>query len=642
MMVRKNFDSQTRRRGAFYTPEDITEQMASLAIDARLLERFNAKASRHYASISEAIKDGTPKDIKVLADALVRIRVLDPACGDGAFLLSCQEHLTSIWDGCLIRIGRSAVKALGRASVGQFVVTHNLFGVDVDAKAVEGCRKSLARRAGKGGGSQGAIEANVRHGNSLLGYVIVPGDAKADPDKAYLDFLSRSIDAPYMKELQGQRLFHWSREFPKVMGSGCFDVIIGNPPYGDEALSHGERAAIRASYSLGTTTSDWQGKGSANPMSVFIERSYDILASGGQLALILPSSLARVKEFQRTRRFLMDHMAPWRIVDEGSAFKGVTLEMLTLFARKGPTPEGHDIEVSVRRAGTSPWKVPAAIFRRFDRFMLYWDCSFGAMTAKAEIGLLAGRRGPTVPNEKRSQQADGAHPVPLLVSGKGVHRYRLVPPEFVHAREDALASPEAKAIHGATLLVGARLMDHYRVCVKPPGLLVGDNVVRIDFDPARATPETLCVVLNSSLMHYIVRRYLFNESRLTMFIQSVTEATPLRLPRDMELFTQLGRLMLALGQAWPDAKQAMDSMDRCVLDPLVYELYLLDGGAGLAEAIRALLPSPSAKALPLTRAETLLRKVAEDRTIRAIVGRIRSEAVVGSAEAAIAAWKKGA
>jgi hypothetical protein len=185
-------------------------------------------------------------------------------------------------------------------------------------------------------------------------------------------------------------------------------------------------------------------------------------------------------------------------------------------------------------------------------------------------------------------------------------------------------------------------MDHYRVCVKPPGLLVGDNVVRIDFDPARATPEALCVILNSSLMHYIVRRYLFNESRLTMFIQSVTEATPLRLPRDMELFTQLGRLMLALGQAWPDAKPAMDSMDRCVLDPLVYELYLLDGGAGLAEAIRAVLPPHTAKALPLTRAEALLRKVAEDRTIRAIVGRIRSEAMVGSAEAAIAAWKKGA
>ena len=636
-MARKKVDAEKRRRGAFYTPPRMTDHMASMAIDARLLDIIGSKGSIGWSSLEDIMADGTSKDLNILVDALACLTILDPACGDGAFLLSCLEHLSVLWGACLTpsRPLKGRYKGLRADNIKRTIALKNLFGVDVDETAVARCRRALAREAGLGAKAAIGLDENIRQGNSLLGFVKVPGDAKGDPDKAYMSFLARSIDAPYLEALKAQRLLHWSKEFPRILGRGGFDIIIGNPPYGDGTLTDGERAAIRASYSLGTTSTDEHSKGSANPSSVFIERCYDILTNGGQLALVLPTSIARVKEFQRTRRFLMDHMPPWHIVDEGSPFKGVTLEMLTLFARKGQPPEGLEVEVSARQ-GTSSWKVPAAVFRRYDRFMLYWDQTFETVTTGAETGLLSGRRGPTIPKERCTRRMDKNFPVPLLVSGKAVQRYRLVPSEFVHARQDVLGSPEAKAIHGSTLLVGARLMDHYRVCVKPPGLLVGDNVVRLDFDPAKATPEALCVILNSSMMHHIVRRYLFNQSNLTMFIQSVAEATPVRPPRDMALFTDLGRLMLALGQAWPASRQIMDEMDRWVLDPLVYELYLFDGNVDLAMALSSMVPHVAPKADPVTLAEGLVTKVMDNRNMKRILECINSENVVIEVEKTLA------
>ena len=643
-MSSKNKSGQ-RARGAYYTPTWITDNIAQQAIDARILDILAQKGLQRYASMGEALKDTSPKTKTILLAALTKITVLDPACGDGAFLVSCLQHLAHLKDALTKRSSRSR-KAPKSSEARKAIVTQNLWGVDLDQKAVQRCKKVLAKEAGLGVKAAKALDERILLGNSLFGFIKVPLGAKTDPDKAYLDFIAKSIDTIYVDELRAQHLFHWSLELPKAIGKGGFDVIVGNPPYGDAALSKGERAAVRASYSLGTTSSDEHGKGSANPSAVFIERCYDLLTDGGQLALVLPSSITRVREFQRTRRFLMDRMAPWKLIDEGSPFKGVTLEMVTLFSKKGQPPEDFEVTIGARRAagkaGPAPWKVPASVFRRYDRFMLYWDDLFERTTTGTSHGFLAGRRGPTIPKELCSQRHDKVHPVPTLVSGKAVQAYRLVQSEFTWSKDEALASTEAKAIFGSASLIGARLMDHYRVCVKPKGLLVGDNIVRLDFDQARATPEALCVLLNSSLMHYIVRRYLFNDSRLTMFMQSVAEATPVKVPSDMGLYSSLGKLLLALGQGWPATRSVMESLDRHAADPLVYELYLSDDSS-LSEALSPLVQQVSArsKAPPEAQAQELLGAITEDTKFRSLVERVREIPLVRRIEGALAVWARG-
>jgi hypothetical protein len=360
------------------------------------------------------------------------------------------------------------------------------------------------------------------------------------------------------------------------MASGGFDVIVGNPPYGDRALTPPERAAIRATYTFGTAVTDKDGKGSVNPSSVFIERCHPLLRQGGQMALILPSSITRTQEFEKTRRFLLNRTFLWHLVDEGDPFEGITLEMFSLFARKGePDPKGK-VTVTTRREEIvgNEWTVPLSVYKRYDRFMLYWDEAFDRISEGAFFGFLSGKRGPTVPKHRYQKKPDGAHTVPLLVSGKCIQRYRLETSEFHWAKEQILLVPGISTLHGSSILVGTRLKDHYRVCIKPPGHAVADNVIRLEFEESRATAEAMCVILNSKLMRFIVGRYLFNNSKLTLFIQSVAEATPIKVPSDLDLFTKVGRAMLELARDWPGNQELIGDMDRLIVDPLVYELYL--------------------------------------------------------------------
>jgi hypothetical protein len=600
--------------GSFYTPSHITGYMASRAIDARALEMLARSSSRSYPSMEKVLASAPVKDLKALYfSVLVDLKVLDPACGEGAFLVSCRDHLLSLRERCLQALDerkfkdrrfKAEMKAIRKDGglPGREVLERNIFGVDLDEAALKVCRKNLSK------GISGRKGLNLKHGNSLLGFVTLPAQTsisdfgavtrrpaykRAELDEMYLTHLSRKVKKVHVAPLRERPLFHWSYEFPEVMASGGFDVIVGNPPYGDRALSGPERAAVRATYTHGTTVTDKDGKGSVNPSSVFIERSHLVLGRGGQMAFILPSSMTRVREFEKTRRFLLETTSIWHVVDEGAPFEGITLEMFTLFARKGrPEPEGN-VRVGTRREGDEgrEWTVPVSVFKRYGRFMLYWDQAFDRISKGAFFGFVSGKRGPTVPRKRYQRKRDGAHPVPLLVSGKCIQRYRLVPSEFHWAQERALSAPGVETLHRSRLLVGTRLKDHYRVCIKPTGHAVADNVIRLKFEEARATPEAMCVILNSRLLRFVVARYLFNCSRLTMFIQSVAEATPIKVPADLDLFTNVGFAMLELGQDRPRSRERFEAMDRLVANPLVYELYLHGpSGTPLADKLSGARP----------------------------------------------------
>jgi hypothetical protein len=320
--------------------------------------------------------------------------------------------------------------------------------------------------------------------------------------------------------------------------------------------------------------------------------------------------------------------------------------MMTIFARKGQSPEELTVEIISHRpnrtAAKRSWHVPATVFRRYDRFILYWDETFERLTGGIAPGLLTARRGPTVPKEQCSGRKDKVHPVPLLVSGKAVQRYRLVEGEFSYTKEPSPGQSEPSTIRTSSLLIGARLMDHYRVSIKPPGSMIGDNVVRLDFDSSKISAEAMCVILNSSLMHFIVRKYLFNDSQLTMFMQSVAEATPIKVPPDMALFTTVGRYMLALGGGWPATKPLMDAMDRLVTDPLVYELYLFDPELGLSGSIRTALPqeTPRLKVSSEILAQDLVSKLERCRDHQMLLDRIYAEPVVRTIEDTLNLWRK--
>ena len=105
---------ERKRSGAFYTPQDLVESLSAHALDSVL---------RDAPATADAL------------DALAGIRVLDPACGSGAFLVHLLERLASL------RLGQGEQASL--AEVRRRVLTTSIFGVDLNPMAVWLCQLRL-------------------------------------------------------------------------------------------------------------------------------------------------------------------------------------------------------------------------------------------------------------------------------------------------------------------------------------------------------------------------------------------------------------------------------------------------------------------------------------------------------------------
>jgi type I restriction-modification system DNA methylase subunit len=136
------------------------------------------------------------------------LKIVDPACGSGAFLIAAfdflkgeQEHVRSrlleLEPGLLVFAAETADVE---------IITQNLYGVDVNAESIEITKLALWLKTAKRGRQLESLDRTVRIGNSLI------------------------EDADYHR-----RAFVWRNAFPEVFpeggfDQGGFDIVIGNPP----------------------------------------------------------------------------------------------------------------------------------------------------------------------------------------------------------------------------------------------------------------------------------------------------------------------------------------------------------------------------------------------------------------------------
>ena len=81
----------------------------------------------------------------------------------------------------------------------------------------------------------------------------------------------------------------WPLYFPTVFrDGGAFDIVIGNPPY-DAKLDADSKKFCKKVYRCAKTIAGVQ-KGSTDTFALFIERAFDLCATGGVVSLIVPMS----------------------------------------------------------------------------------------------------------------------------------------------------------------------------------------------------------------------------------------------------------------------------------------------------------------------------------------------------------------
>ena len=131
--------AERKRDGVGYTPAPIAHFLTDRTIALTLDERRAALAAEHGGR-------ETPAFWRDWLEALRCFTIIDPACGDGALLVAAATK----WRDAMRRFTLGATNALDAA---RETIVHNLYGVDIDARAVEAARRAL--------GSMSAVAATA-------------------------------------------------------------------------------------------------------------------------------------------------------------------------------------------------------------------------------------------------------------------------------------------------------------------------------------------------------------------------------------------------------------------------------------------------------------------------------------------------
>ena len=227
-------------------------------------------------------------------ESLVRLTILDPTCGSGAFLFAALSILEPLYAACLDRLDHlrlsSEPHANHRYHILKTILTFNLYGVDVSQEAVEICKLSLYLKLlnhveqPEALEPLPAIDQHICTGNTLIGCT-----REIDIDISPIPETSPGI---------GDQAFHWFAAFPSIMQNGGFNVIIGNPPY----VEYEKASQI---YKL----TGYKTLSTGNLYAMTIERCVSLLAPGGRFGMIVPSSATCTDGYIPLQKILLEQSA---------------------------------------------------------------------------------------------------------------------------------------------------------------------------------------------------------------------------------------------------------------------------------------------------------------------------------------------
>jgi len=506
--------AQRKRLGSFYTPSHLAKLITNDSLNTWLQNESSTDRGNQLESVQN-------------------LKILDPSVGAGIFLIAAAEWLD--------KTRQTLGEKLGEKKRRESIIRNSLFGVDIEDSAVANCRSKILRWASyKEDEHRSAISAvnnNIMLGNSLT------------LDDQTANFLGIS-----------------TRENPG------FDIILGNPPYGN-LLSKDEREIIQSNYPFnvgGNRTGTW------NSAAHFIVRASMMLRYNGELGFLIPNSILRVKQFTKTRQFLLEHLKLWKIIDEGNPFDDVTLEMVTIFCTKQKHRYDYDVKVESRRPGFEQKNsVPLNLLRSSKIFSIYHDEIFEMILKRGQKNLLVASRGRDIPRDYVKQSKTKEFNIPYITSGRSVRRYFIDSNYQTYTNDWYLRNQGMNISFSNELLVATKNYRFPRCVIKPVGMIHGGGIVQIIPASKDMNLRTIGLILNSKLIQYICSRYLANYSQLTTCLNTgILEELPIVLPANPETYAALFNALTKLYSEEQSPKH-----DSCVKvletvsEALIYDLY---------------------------------------------------------------------
>ena len=273
--------------GVYYTPEYIVRYIVE-------------------NTVGKLIAGKSPKQI-------AEMRFADISCGSGSFLLGIYDLLLRYHGNyynahpkkarkgdCIEHDGKRYLSLRKKREI----LLNNIYGVDIDAQAVEVCQLSLYLKLLQDETTASAHEhqmefhetllpplnKNIVCGNSLIGTDILEGQLFPKDEERKLNPMN------------------FEDAFPEVMKRGGFDAIVGNPPYvRPHNLTPTNKRYFWKHYKTFTHKSDLY--------CCFIERATHVLKEGGLFSYIVSHGWLRLNSFQELRKLFLNNYRILQLVE---------------------------------------------------------------------------------------------------------------------------------------------------------------------------------------------------------------------------------------------------------------------------------------------------------------------------------------
>ncbi|MFQ6057077.1 MAG: Eco57I restriction-modification methylase domain-containing protein [Methanosarcinales archaeon] len=303
--------------GIYYTPTYIVDYIVKNTLGVKLEEL--------WIEVEKLFKDKKYESAIAKFKEINNIKVLDPACGSGSFLIKAFDLFDEYYKKYINKLKeiKEKEKSHFKTLVGvnnipmevanpninyaKDILRNNLYGVDIDPAAAEIATVNLILKSlQKNGKLPKILGENIKVGNSLI------SDQK----------------------IAGKLAFDWHLEFAEVFANGGFDVVIGNPPYFNiQTLPESERLEY---YAKSKRWSDFY-RGQGDIHYYFTKTGIDFLKDKGLLGFITSRYWIEARDADKLREYILRNTSIKQIVDfeNITVFSGASIHTSIQILQKG-------------------------------------------------------------------------------------------------------------------------------------------------------------------------------------------------------------------------------------------------------------------------------------------------------------------
>ena len=546
-------------------------------------------------TIGKKIEGKTPEEVAAM-------HFVDPACGSGSFLIGAYQYLLDFhlnyYDtdknrakaekkGVIYKDARTKEYKLSVEEKKRILV-NNIYGVDIDAQAVEVTKLSLFLKLLENEGKAlSGIANDLFKGSDMTGGKILPdmsGNIKCGNSLIGSDFYAdKDLTLFGMEEQRKVNVFDWDKQFAAVFKNGGFDCVIGNPPYvlcqpgtTDEYLLNYYKNYHVASYKI-------------DLFHLFFEKSIKLLNDSGLMGFITPNTYLTNKYIKVLREFILENTKVERIVNHDKVFDSVSVDVATIILNKNKskddsviiqkTEKGVFIDVCTKKQ--KDWENDSEyVFNINESFSLTLKNTFNLGDSYSSyFGIQAFDRNSSISEEKIN---DDYLPI---IDGEDIHPFDYsVPKKFFNYKKGNIKSGGDWSVYSLERIVVRQIGAVPVVGLCEKDILASNTLYSIWSKNDEYSLLYLLCILNSKTLKYIwASKYSDNKGLFPKIkgFQLKELPIPIATADQQQKLSSLATQMLdahrQLGLAKSEADKAMLAQRIDILDAqinaLVYSLY---------------------------------------------------------------------